>query len=251
MNSNKLAFAHAVYAVKPSNFGTNEEALLDNKFMKHEDNQNSEEFNAKIQLEHSRFVENMEKAGINVTVLPQLGDDAPDSVFPDWFTCYKGESIPEGVLIIHPMKYQSRRNERTPDLIRTLQKGYKYTIDLTHFEDEGKALEGKGAVVFDHRNRAFYCAISQRSNIEVIDALVEKFNEIAVDGKAYPYKAVTFAAQDQRGDTIYHTDCLMSLHAKHVTVCLDAIRDPAERAALIDSLTNGLHPVSIIDLSLD
>ena len=70
MNFNKTAFARAVYAVKPSNFRTNEEALLDNKFMKQEDNQNSEEFNAKIQLEHSRFVSNMEKAGINVTVLP-------------------------------------------------------------------------------------------------------------------------------------------------------------------------------------
>jgi hypothetical protein len=56
---NKTAFARAVYAVKPSNFGTNEEALMDNKFMKKEDNQNSEEFNARIQLEHSRFVMNM------------------------------------------------------------------------------------------------------------------------------------------------------------------------------------------------
>lgn len=47
----------------------------------------------------------MKNAGINVTVFQQLGDDAPDSVFPDWFTTYKGEAIPEGVLIIHPMKY--------------------------------------------------------------------------------------------------------------------------------------------------
>jgi hypothetical protein len=219
--------------------------------MKQEDNQNSEEFNAKIQLEHSRFVKNMELAGINVTVLPQLGDDAPDSVFPDWFTCYKGESIPEGVLIIHPMKYKSRRNERTPELIARLQKGYKYTIDLTHFEEQGMALEGKGAIVFDHRNRAFYSARSNRSNIEVMEELVDRFNQLAVNGKAFPYKAVTFQAKDQRGDVIYHTDCLMSLHAKHVTICLDAIRDQAERAAMVDSLTNGPHPVSIMELSLE
>jgi hypothetical protein len=31
---NKIAFAQGVYAVKPSNFKTNTEALLDNKFMK-------------------------------------------------------------------------------------------------------------------------------------------------------------------------------------------------------------------------
>jgi hypothetical protein len=172
-------------------------------------------------------------------------------VFPDWFTCYKGESIPEGVLIIHPMKYKSRRNERTPELISRLQKGYKYTIDLTHFEEKGMALEGKGAIVFDHRNRAFYSARSNRSNIEVMEELVDRFNQLAVNGKAFPYKAVTFQAQDQRGDVIYHTDCLMSLHAKHVTVCLDAIREQAERAALVESLTNGPHPVSILELSLE
>ena len=149
------------------------------------------------------------------------------------------------------MKYQSRRNERTPEIIARLQKGYKYTIDLTHFEKEGKALEGKGAIVFDHRNRAFYCARSNRSNIEVINELVERFNQLAINGKAFPYKAVTFEAKDQRGDVIYHTDCLMSLHAKHVTVCLDALRDQEERAALVDSLTNGPHPVSIIELSLE
>lgn len=113
------------------------------------------------------------------------------------------------------------------------------------------ALEGKGAIVFDHRNRAFYSARSNRSNIEVMNELVERFNQIAINGKAFPYKAVTFEAQDQRGDIIYHTDCLMSLHANHVTVCLDALRDQEERAALVDSLTNGPHPVSIIELSLE
>lgn len=125
----------------------------------------------------------MESNGIDVTVLPQLGDDAPDSIFPDWFTCYKGESIPEGVLIIHPMKYQSRRNERTPEIIEQLQRGYKYCIDLTHFEEQEKALEGKGAIVFDHRNRHFYCARSNRSHIEVIDELVAQWNKICVNGK--------------------------------------------------------------------
>jgi len=150
---------------------------------------------------------------IDVTVFPQLGDDAPDSVFPDWFTCYKGDSVPEGVLIIHPMKYKSRRNERTPELVSILKLNYRHVIDLTHFEDEGKALEGKGSIVFDHRNRNFYTALSNRSHIDVVNELVSKFNDIAVDSDYHPYKAVTFEAKDQRGDIIYHTDCLMTLLA--------------------------------------
>ena len=175
---NKIAFAKGVYAVKPSKFCTNEEALADNKFMADIDNQDGDEFNELIQLEHSRFVKNIEDAGIPVTILPQLGEDAPDSVFPDWFTCYKGESIPEGVLVIHPMKYQSRRNERTPEIIEQLKRGYKHVIDLTHFESQGKALEGKGAIVFDHRNRKFYTARSNRADVDVVNELVLKWNKI-------------------------------------------------------------------------
>jgi hypothetical protein len=149
--------------------------------------------------------------------------DAPDSVFPDWFTCYKGEAIPEGVLILHPMKYQSRRNERQPEIIKQLSRSYKHIIDLTHFENEGKALEGKGSVVFNHRSRCFYIAISNRAHIEVVEEFVSKWNKICINGESDPYKAVTFEAIDQHGEIIYHTDCMLVLLGKHVLVCLDAI----------------------------
>jgi hypothetical protein len=131
----RTPFAAAVYAVKPSNFGTNVEATLDNRFMTEAENEGSEEFNQLIQDEHRNFVKNMRDANVNVTVLEQMGIEAPDSIFPDWFTCYKGESIPGGVVIIHPMKYKSRRNERTPEIIALLKSQYEHVIDLTHFEE--------------------------------------------------------------------------------------------------------------------
>lgn len=43
---NNIAFAQGVYAVKPSNFKTNTEALLDNKFMKQDVEQDGEAFNS-------------------------------------------------------------------------------------------------------------------------------------------------------------------------------------------------------------
>jgi hypothetical protein len=43
---NNIAFAQGVYAVKPSNFKTNTEALLDNKFMRQDVDQDGESFNA-------------------------------------------------------------------------------------------------------------------------------------------------------------------------------------------------------------
>mmetsp|Transcript_16060 Transcript_16060/g.27089 ORF Transcript_16060/g.27089 Transcript_16060/m.27089 type:complete len:368 (-) Transcript_16060:1185-2288(-) len=250
--SSRIGFSTAVFAVQPSGFGTNPEALLDNKFMKQEDSQNSEEFGLTVDREHQTFVSNIRAAGIQVTVLPQMGENAPDAVFPDWFTCYKGDSIPEGVLIIHPMKYLTRRNERTPEIIARLQTNFKHTIDLTHFEDQAMALEGKGAIVFDHRNRKFYIARSNRAHVAVINYLVERWNELCVDGDTRPYEAVTFEAHDQHGDVIYHTDCLMTLHGNHALVCKDALRNPKEKQRLIDSLTGptAAYPVEIIELSL-
>ena len=104
--------------------------------------------------------------------------------------------------------------------------------------------------MFDHRNRKFYTARSNRAHIDVINELVQKWNNICENGIEQPYEAVTFEAKDQRDDVIYHTDCLMSLHGKHVLVCLDALRDQTERSKLIESLTTGINPVDIIELSL-
>jgi hypothetical protein len=78
-----------------------------------------------------------------------------------------------------------------------IAKGFKHLIDLTHFEDQGMALEGKGAVVFDHRNRCLFIAKSNRAHQPVIDELVDKFNALCIDGKENPYKAVTFEAKDR------------------------------------------------------
>lgn len=69
------------------------------------------------------------------------------------------------------MKYQSRRIERTEASVGLLKSRFKHVIDLTHFEKTGKALEGKGSLVFDHINRVIYCALSQRSHIEVVTEL--------------------------------------------------------------------------------
>ena len=123
------------------------------------------------------------------------------------------------------MKYLSRRNERAPEIVASLKAKYRHCIDLTEFEKRGLALEGKGAIVFHHRARCFLIARSERSCPEVINALVKEWNKLS----NVPYRAVTFEATDTLGQIIYHTDCLLSLLGKHAFVCLDAIKDKAER----------------------
>jgi hypothetical protein len=57
------------------------------------------------------------------------------------------------------MKHHSRQLERDQEIIETLRKDYKYFIDLSHWEAQGKALEGKGPLQFDYRNRKIYCSL--------------------------------------------------------------------------------------------
>ena len=98
-------------------------------------------------------------------------------------------------------------------------------IDLTHFESSNQALEGKGSLVVDHRNKRFFCALSQRAHIEVGNELLEKWNSISSE----PYTVMTFKAYDTRGEVVYHTDCVMTLLENHAVICLEAIRDEKQR----------------------
>jgi hypothetical protein len=84
---------------------------------------------------------------------------APDAVFPDWFTTHRSEDIPGGVFILYPMKHASRREERDQHMIKTLRENYEHFIDLTIFETQGLALEGKGPLMIDSRNQKIYCSL--------------------------------------------------------------------------------------------
>jgi hypothetical protein len=46
--------------------------------------------------------------------------------------------------------------ERDAEIIEKFKKTYKHFIDLSHWEEKGLALEGKGSVVFDYRNTKIY-----------------------------------------------------------------------------------------------
>ena len=67
------------------------------------------------------------------------------------------------------MKNQRRRKERRTDIIEDyLKKQFliNETIDLTHWEDKKKYLEGTGSMVFDRKNRLCFAGISKRTSKE-------------------------------------------------------------------------------------
>jgi hypothetical protein len=243
-----MSFASKVFAIRPLEFYSNEETKLDNTFMQDPDNAKMDPvtLSESVQTTFESFVSNLAKNKIGVTVFDQTNPQAPDSIFPDWFTTHRNKHVPHGVLILYPMKYPSRRIERDPVMVAKLKAKFKDVIDLTHFESEEKALEGKGAVVFDYRNKRIFVALSQRAHKEVIDELISKWNEISTE----PYSAVTFNGYDLRGDVIYHTDCMLVMLENHAIACLDAIRDDTQRQRVVEALSNGVYPYQIIQLEL-
>lgn len=154
--------------------------------------------------------------------------------------------------MISAMKNLERRKERIPEVIDNLNARYADTIDLTFFEDQCKYLELKGALVTDWENQKIYCNISDRAHEEVFDYLIEKLNEIAAKNGERRIKGIKFTATDRNSESIYHTDCMMTLFSKHVVICLSAIKDQAEKDMVVKELTDpelNVNPKEIIELS--
>lgn len=66
---------------------------------------------------------------------------------------------------------------------------------------------------------------------------MQKWNEISKE----PYEAITFKSTDMKGETIYHTDCMLTISHNHAFVCLEAIKDDKERELVVQCLTKGEH----------
>ena len=92
-----------------------------------------------------------------------------------------------------------------------------------------------------------YCFRSPRSQIEVIDDLIDQWNKLSKN----PYRAVTWTSYDRVGNVIYHTDCMMTLLNEHAVICLTAIKDKKERKRVVLELSNpplNIEPYKILEI---
>ena len=252
----KPQFANSVISIWPTLFKCNDETIQDNVF------QNRTYLPIEVttfmaQTELANYIKNMMDAGIEVISYVQNDPKAPDSIYPDWFTVQRGPSIPDGVLTLFPMRYPSRRKERDEKIINELKKTCKYFIDLTYLEASDQFIEGKGSVIYDHRNNKLYCCISPRATIAAVEAYVTELNKISLK----PWKAVVFTGVDQNGQPIYHTDCMLQILDKHVLLCVKSLDratdqgtiDRSQRERVISELTDpkSAHPYQVVDISYE
>lgn len=227
--------ASTILMVRPAAFGFNEETAANN-FFQHNPGVPETLLQQKALAEFDTMVETLQSNGIEVLVITDTADPPkPDAIFPNnWLS-----TSPDGKVFVYPMYAPSRREEKRNDILEWLGKQFVITDvqDWSEFEAEGRFLEGTGSMVMDHNNKLIYAAISERTNISVL----EKF--AAANG----YQAIVFLATDKEGRPVYHTNVVMTLGERFCVLCEEAIEEEWELIAvrqLLESTGHSIIPIS-------
>jgi hypothetical protein len=225
--------AAAVLMVRPRHFGYNAQTAVTNRF---QTPATASDVSQRALREFDAFAAALRGEGVTVCIAEDSDQPRkPDAVFPNnWVSFHR-----DGTVVLYPMHAENRRIERRPEVIDVVVKtaGFEVTrvLDLTHHEKSGRYLEGTGSLVLDHVARVAYACRSPRTHAEVA---AEWARELG-------YDLEMFAASDEGGTPIYHTNVLLHVGTRVAVVALDAI-DEVDRARIAARLENsGRHIVAI------
>lgn len=228
--------ADVVMMVRPASFGFNPETQESNRFQR-EAAALAASAASLAQQEFDQLVAALRAAGVAVVVVEDEPiPRCPDAIFPNnWVSLHA-----DGTVVLYPMLARSRRAERRFEHLVALERASRRRVhrvfDLTHHELAGRFLEGTGSVVFDHRARVAYAALSPRTHVDPLEELCSEID----------YGACAFRAADAGGVAIYHTNVMLAIGTDFAVVATSAI-DPAQRQDVLDELRGGGREVFEID----
>ncbi|MFD2935540.1 citrulline utilization hydrolase CtlX [Spirosoma flavum] len=228
-----------ILMIRPVNFGFNAETAESNAFQDSKlAAQTKDRAQEGARREFDEMTRQLQAIGVDVIIYDDAVDPyTPDSIFPNNWVSFHAS----GTVVLYPMQAENRRLERRQDIIDDLAKQYHVAkiVDLTHFEKEGKFLEGTGSLVLDRMNKVAFASLSPRTHPDVL----------AEFSRQTGYRTVSFHSADASGKAIYHTNVLMCIADTFAIVCLSAISDPDERLMVRQELEK-LNK-RIIDISLE
>jgi hypothetical protein len=216
--------------IRPLAFNYNVQTAVNNHYQNASDfDSNSNQINLSAQIEFDNFVLKLRSFGVDVIVFQDDDKfDTPDSVFPNnWISFHSN-----GDIALYPMFAENRRNERREDVVKYIEKNrylINNVIDYSSAEESNIFLEGTGSIVLDRLNRKAYCAVSERSNEELLIEFCEDFEYTPVVFNA-------FQSVKEVRELIYHTNVMMCVADNFVIICLDCIDDKKERNNVIAHL---------------
>ena len=183
------------------------------------------------------MVARLRERGVHTLVFEDTPEPhTPDAVFPNnWGTFHS-----DGRVLLYPMCAANRRAERRPEILAALGRQFaiREIVDISAHEEQNRFLEGTGSIIFDHVHRVAYAGLSVRTEQQLFEEVCARLG----------YRPVVFRASDAQGQEIYHTNVMMCVGAGFAVVCLESIRNEAERAAVIHSLTATGHEIVSISL---
>ncbi len=208
-----------ILMIRPVNFGFNAETAESNAFQDIKlAAQTKDIAQEDARRAFDEMTQQLQAIGVDVMVYDDTSDPyTPDSIFPNNWVSFHAS----GTVVLYPMQAENRRLERRQDIIDDLASRFHVSkvVDLTHFEQEGKYLEGTGSMVLDRMHRVAFACLSPRTH----PAVLAEFN------RQTGYRTVTFHAVDAGGKAIYHTNVLMCIADTFAVICLSAISNPDER----------------------
>ena len=208
--------------VRPANFGFNTETAANNAFQTDDKSLTINEIQQRAVQEFDKMVEILRGRAVHVLV----GEDSvspvkTDAIFPNnWITSHD-----DGTMVLYPMFAPSRRLERSETIQDQLQEAFKVKkrIHFEHYEAVERYLEGTGSMILDRQNEICYACLSPRTDRVLLDEWCDTMH----------FKRVAFTATDGNDTEIYHTNVMMALGETFVVICLETVRDEAEKMNLI------------------
>lgn len=216
-----------ILMIKPLNFGFNEETANSNHFQYASFLVSDNDIKKKAIEEFDAFTLKLKNEGINTLIFEdQHNKKLPDAIFPNnWISFHQ-----DGKVILYPMLSKKRREERREDIIDILSHKFRFhiteKIDFSPFENKDMYLEGTGSIVFDHINKIAYASISTRTNKDLFLEYCKKIN----------YTPLVFHAFSTNGNSIYHTNVLLSVGENFAVICSDVIKNDEERVLVLSKL---------------
>jgi hypothetical protein len=220
--------------IRPTDFGYNAQTAVNNAFQVKSDDAGVQQ---KAAREFDDFVALLKENGVDVIITNDTPEPhTPDSIFPNnWISFHE-----DGTLLLYPMYAENRRAERKEHVLQRIaaQFDIRKKIDLSSYEKQDLFLEGTGSMVLDRDKKIAYACLSPRTNEKVLNDFCRQMQ----------YTPVVFDATDEKGQAIYHTNVMMCVADQYVVICLDAIKDAAQREKTESTIKNSgkvVIPVSL------
>lgn len=224
-----------ILMIRPVDFKFNPQTAANNKFQVADSTTNVQQLALK---EFDDFVALLRQNSVDVTVINDTPQpETPDSIFPNNWVSFHND----GSVYLYPMFSENRRLERRNDIIEQLKTKFEvnHVNNISFFEMQYAFLEGTGSMVLDRQNKLAYACLSVRTDKEVLQ------NFCALSG----YQAVVFQAVDAENFPIYHTNVMMCIGEQFALVCMDAIKDLAERDSVATKLIDSGKEIISISLN--